>query len=97
MANPEHLAKLKEGVKAWNEWKFVQGKDFVADLGDADFQEMELTGINLSCANLQKQNSNMPIYIRLIFVLPIAKRLFFPIMAISKKLLFPMPIFKKLF
>ena len=20
MANPEHLARLKEGMKAWNEW-----------------------------------------------------------------------------
>ena len=21
MANPEHLAKLKEGVEAWNKWR----------------------------------------------------------------------------
>ncbi len=21
MANPEHLAKLREGVEAWNEWR----------------------------------------------------------------------------
>ncbi|MGA2411123.1 MAG: hypothetical protein ABSG46_12140 [Candidatus Binataceae bacterium] len=21
MANPEHLAKLKEGVEAWNQWR----------------------------------------------------------------------------
>jgi hypothetical protein len=23
MANPEHLAKLKEGVEAWNKWRIA--------------------------------------------------------------------------
>ncbi|MBN2411094.1 pentapeptide repeat-containing protein [candidate division KSB1 bacterium] len=54
MANPEHLAKLKEGVKAWNDWKKAQGDNFVADLSEANLEKRELPGINLKNANLQK-------------------------------------------
>jgi len=29
MANPEHLAKLKEGVKAWNEFLVAAQQNFL--------------------------------------------------------------------
>ena len=61
MANAEHLAKLKEGVKAWNEWK--TGNTTVvpdlrklglrkANLRGADLEGAYLTGASLSGASL---------------------------------------------
>jgi hypothetical protein len=42
MANPEHLAKLKEGVEAWNRWRkeFPDVRPFLngADLRGVDFR-----------------------------------------------------------
>ena len=42
MANPEHLAKLKEGVEAWNQWRrdFPDVRPFLngADLRGVDFR-----------------------------------------------------------
>jgi hypothetical protein len=46
MANPEHLAKLMEGVEAWNEWR-DQNFNIYPDLKGVD-----LSGANLSKANL---------------------------------------------
>lgn len=37
MANPEHLAKLKEGVEAWNEWR-DNNPDIIPDLQDHKFK-----------------------------------------------------------
>jgi uncharacterized protein YjbI with pentapeptide repeats len=64
MANPEHVAKLKEGVEAWNEWRM---KESVAanlsaetlsdlDLRNANFQGASLQGADLSRANLEGAN-----------------------------------------
>ena len=50
MANPVHLAKLKEGVEAWNKWR-EENKDIIPDL-----EEATLSGANLSKANLSKAN-----------------------------------------
>ncbi len=51
MANPEHLAKLKEGVEAWNEWRKANtGTD--PDLRDADLRELPLIGATLGRADL---------------------------------------------
>ena len=36
MANPEHLAKLKEGVEAWNKWRKDNPK-IKRDLTEANF------------------------------------------------------------
>ncbi len=36
MANPEHLAILKQGVKVWNEWRKKNGQ-IVPDLSETDF------------------------------------------------------------
>jgi TIR domain/Pentapeptide repeats (8 copies) len=55
MANPEHLAKLKEGAKAWNEWR---SEDFriMPDLSGADLSGATLIGANLQGANLTGTN-----------------------------------------
>ena len=50
MANPEHLAKLQEGVEAWNQWR---DKYFVIR---PDLQGANLQGANLQSANLQGAN-----------------------------------------
>ena len=54
MANPEHLAKLNQGVKAWNEMQAVlpQGP-MVAELQDADLSGKDLSGADLRGAHLQ--------------------------------------------
>ncbi|MFC2170436.1 toll/interleukin-1 receptor domain-containing protein [Calditrichota bacterium] len=66
MANPEHLAILKKGVKEWNAWREanpdIQPDLNVANLSNADLQHANLrganlyltlfSGANLSCAKL---------------------------------------------
>jgi uncharacterized protein YjbI with pentapeptide repeats len=68
MANPEHVAKLKEGVAAWNEWRQAQGSfsrrlDLTAanfsrailhgaDLSGVQLVRADFTGANLTSANL---------------------------------------------
>jgi uncharacterized protein YjbI with pentapeptide repeats len=55
MANPEHVAKLTEGVEAWNKWRAANPK-VVPDLSNAiigeDFTGPHLPSVNLSSANL---------------------------------------------
>jgi uncharacterized protein YjbI with pentapeptide repeats len=53
MANPEHLARLKEGPDAWNRWRADLRE---ADLREADLREADLRGANLSVANLGVAN-----------------------------------------
>ena len=57
MANQEHLAKLKEGVDAWDDWVLEQPDPFRADLSgallrDLNLQEANLIGADLGGANL---------------------------------------------
>ena len=47
MANKEHLAKLKEGVEAWNLWRDQYDQTF-PDLSRADLSGGDLHKINLS-------------------------------------------------
>ena len=47
MANPEHLKIIKQGVKAWNDWK-VDHPDIIPDLSGAYLCGRELRGIDLS-------------------------------------------------
>lgn len=56
MANPEHLKILKQGVKAWNNWRKVN-PHLKPDLSKANLTEIGFTGIsgaNLSGADLRK-------------------------------------------
>ena len=51
MANEKHLAILKRGVAAWNEWR-AQHPDTRPDLGGADLRGADLRGASLSRADL---------------------------------------------
>ena len=51
MANPEHLAQLKKGVAAWNQWR-RQNLGVVPDLFEADISGANLVGVNLGWASL---------------------------------------------
>jgi uncharacterized protein YjbI with pentapeptide repeats len=55
MANEEHLAKLKEGVEAWNDWRRAQPK-VVPDLSRAEIEKVNLPGANLSRVSLDTAN-----------------------------------------
>jgi hypothetical protein len=59
-ANPEHLAKLKEGVRGWNQWRQEHPRaepDFsAANLIGANLREADLSRANLSAANLSGSN-----------------------------------------
>jgi len=66
MANPEHLAILRQGVEVWNQWReenpdiqpdFMEAELFNEDLRGADLSKARmfkaiLPGVNLSKANL---------------------------------------------
>lgn len=56
MANPEHLAILKQGVKAWNAWR-EHGSPSRPDLSDADLRSVgSLEGANLRAVTLKGAN-----------------------------------------
>jgi uncharacterized protein YjbI with pentapeptide repeats len=65
MADESHLSLLKQGVKAWNEWREqnvwckpnLSGTDLNrADLGGANLMTVDLTGASLIEANLSSTN-----------------------------------------
>jgi hypothetical protein len=51
MANPEHVAKLKEGVDAWNRWR-EENPAGKPDFSGADITLADLDGVNLTEAVL---------------------------------------------
>jgi hypothetical protein len=53
MANPEHLAILKQGVRAWNSWRREHPSIF-PDLADANLLEAELAEAHLFRTNLSR-------------------------------------------
>jgi hypothetical protein len=53
MANEDHLARLKQGVAAWNEWR-AENEIVLPDLLDADLRGADLRGANLSRAELSR-------------------------------------------
>lgn len=53
MANPEHLAKLKEGVEQWNKWR-KDCPQIEPDLSGSDLAQLHLRAANLSFSNLNK-------------------------------------------
>ena len=67
MANPEHVAKLQEGVDVWNAWRgqdwtiqpdFCEANLSGADLGRADLRGANLIEVNLLGADLHEANLN---------------------------------------
>ena len=53
MANKKHLATLKKGVDAWNEWR-AQHPDIRPDLGVADLSAADLSAADLRRADLSR-------------------------------------------
>jgi uncharacterized protein YjbI with pentapeptide repeats len=69
MANPEHLAILKQGVEVWNWWRAAEAERvlvasrgrgehevLIPDLSDADLEGANLMGVNLTNVNLRRVN-----------------------------------------
>jgi len=54
MANPKHLAKLKEGVSAWNQWRAGNPRLGGPDFSDADLSGAILIGMNFLGANFTR-------------------------------------------
>ena len=52
MANPAHVAKLREGVEAWNTWR-AQNPDIQPDFSEANLGGADLTRANLGRVNLR--------------------------------------------
>ena len=51
MANEEHLAILKQGVEAWNQWR-KKHPSAKPKLSNADLSDADLRGANLGLADL---------------------------------------------
>jgi uncharacterized protein YjbI with pentapeptide repeats len=64
MANPEHVAKLKEGRRAWNEWRKTSGEkpdlsgvELDGDsLDDYDLHSADFSGARLDSVSFQRAN-----------------------------------------
>ncbi len=57
MANPEHLAILREGVKAWNRWR-RRNRRVAPDLRRAYLNRAVLDGVDFSNADLNRAHLN---------------------------------------
>jgi len=55
MANEEHVKILKQGVKAWNEWR-EKNPQITPDLSKADLYKADLYKADLYEADLSKAN-----------------------------------------
>jgi uncharacterized protein YjbI with pentapeptide repeats len=55
MANEEHVALLKQGVDAWNEWR-RENPDVYPDLSKVDLRGTDLRKVDLREANLDGAN-----------------------------------------
>ena len=51
VANESHLSVLKEGVRAWNQWRRANPLDQAILVG-ADLSQVDLSGTGLRSANL---------------------------------------------
>ena len=54
MANEDHVARLKQGVVAWNEWRAEKSE--IPELSRAELFGADLSGANLGRANLNTAN-----------------------------------------
>jgi hypothetical protein len=74
MANEEHLAILKQGVEAWNQWR-RENPSIVPDLAETDLTSRNLNGANLSKARLiRRLVVDYPLGLPQVAVRPIAAR-----------------------
>lgn len=55
MANPEHIALIKQGAAVWNSW-YKKHKKVIPDLAKANLHNLSLSGINLKRADLNHAN-----------------------------------------
>ena len=55
MANPEHIAKLNQGIKVWNKWR-KENPLIKPDLNKAILQKMDLSGGNFKEVNFEEAN-----------------------------------------
>ena len=55
MGNPQHLAKLLDGVEAWNQWR-RRNPHIRPNLREADLSRADLSGANLAGAHLGEVN-----------------------------------------
>ncbi len=72
MANPDHVAILKQGVDAWNEWRVnadlatrpdLRGVDLSGqDLALVNFENADLTGANLQRARFEHANLDHTVF-----------------------------------
>jgi uncharacterized protein YjbI with pentapeptide repeats len=58
MVNEEHLALLRQGVEAWNQWR-ENNHEILADLSEADLSRANLTGADLRGVNLRGADLRM--------------------------------------
>jgi uncharacterized protein YjbI with pentapeptide repeats len=52
VADNEHMARLKQGVDAWNAWRRAEGARVTPDLSGAELSGAHLSGADLTNANL---------------------------------------------
>ena len=53
MANPEHVAKVKEGIESWIHWR-AENRGVRPDLREAQLSRADLSWADLSAAQLNK-------------------------------------------
>jgi uncharacterized protein YjbI with pentapeptide repeats len=53
MADPEHLALLRQGVEVWNAWR-TKAASIVADLSGADLRQANLVRARLGGTDLNR-------------------------------------------
>lgn len=58
MVNEAHLALLRQGVEAWNQWR-ENNHEILADLSEADLSRANLTGADLRGVNLRGADLRM--------------------------------------
>jgi len=54
MGNEDHIARLKNGVAAWNDWRDAMPDVLYPDLSGANLSGADLSGANLSGANFRR-------------------------------------------
>lgn len=53
--NPDHLAKLMQGVELWNQWR-LENPEVMPDIRGTDLSQMDLSGYDLTRVILARTN-----------------------------------------